>query len=275
MGTCKYCGQNAGLFHSKHDDCERIYYAGLAQIKQIINNCFITKTDFYLYDNEVKQIMQNSFISKSLLDNDLCSVFDEVVERYLEDGVIDVEEQKIIARFIQYSSISQAQLNQNRSLEKVLQSQVLQNILVGNPPSPRITINGDFPFLLAKNEDLVWLSRNITLYEQKVRKEYVGRSQGVSVRICKGVYYRIGGFKGKPIETSYMQCIGVGSVCLTTKHIYFSSQEKSLKIPYSKIISAESYSNGVGIQQEGANKRPVFFEGLNSWFTYNVIANMK
>ena len=118
-----------------------------------------------------------------------------------------------------------------------MQSKVLRDILSGNIPTPQITIAGDFPFLLNKSEHLVWLFRNITLYQQKIQREYVGRSRGVSVRVMKGVYYRTGGFKGHPVETTVMQKIGSGSVCLTDKHIYFASPEKSLKIPYSKILS--------------------------------------
>lgn len=205
----------------------------------------------------------------------MCSAFDEAIEGYLNDGVINSEEEKIVARFIQYSGLSQTTLNANKSLEKVLQSKVLQDILAGNVPAPRITIAGDFPFLLSKTEHLVWLFRNITLHQQKVQREYVGRSRGVSVRVMKGVYYRTGGFKGHPVETTVMQRVGTGSVCFTDKHIYFASPEKSLKIPYSKILSVESYSNGIGLQKDGANDKPIFLEGINSWFAYNVIANYK
>lgn len=91
----------------------------------------------------------------------------------------------------------------------------------------------------------------------------------------KGVYYRVGGFKGHPIETSFMQKIGVGSVCFTDKNIYFSSPEKSLKIPYSKIITVESYPNGIELQKGGVNDKPLFLEGIDSWFAYNVIASYK
>jgi hypothetical protein len=157
----------------------------------------------------------------------------------------------------------------------MLQSEVLLDILNGKKPNPKITIGGDFPFMLNKNENIVWLFRNITLHQQKVQREYVGRSRGISVRVMKGVYYRTGGFKGHPIETTIMQKIGTGSVCFTDKHIYFHSPEKSLKIPYSKILSVDSYSNGIGLQKDGANDKPIFLEGLNSWFAYNVIANFK
>lgn len=275
MGKCKYCGKDAGFFRSKHDECERKYNQGLLAIKQIVNQCFVSKQDFYLKDSEIKEIATESNIDITSLEHEFCAALDNAIEQYLDDGVIDTEEERTVARFVQYSGLSQNVLNAHHSLEKVVQSKVLQDILQGRTPASRITITGDFPFLLAKTEHLVWLFRNITLHQQKTRREYVGRTHGMSFRIMKGVYYRTGGFKGHPVETSFMQRIGVGSVCLTDKNLYFASPEKSLKIPYTKILSVESYSNGIGLQKDGANDKPIFLEGINSWFTYNVIANLK
>ena len=61
----------------------------------------------------------------------------------------------------------------------------------------------------------------------------------------------------------------------TDKNLYISSMLKSLKIPYGKIICIESYSNGISMQKEGVNSKPIFLEGVNSWFCYNVISNLK
>lgn len=275
MGKCKYCGQDAGFFHSKHEECEKKFNQGLASIKQIVSMCFTNKEDFYLKDREIKNIVESSYIDNTALQQVYCSAFDDAIDNYLNDGVIDTQENQTVARFMQFTGLPQAVLNANQSLEKVVQSKVLQEILQGVTPTPKLTINGDFPFLLGKEEHLVWLFRNITLHQQKIRKEYVGKTRGVSVRVMKGVYYRTGGFKGHPVETTIMQRIGMGSVCLTDKNLYFASPEKSLKIPYNKILSIESYSNGIGLQKDGANDKPMFLEGINSWFTYNVIANLK
>lgn len=275
MGKCKYCGQDAGFFHSKHEECEKKFNQGLASIKQIVSTCFTNKEDFYLKDREIKNIVESSHIDNTTLQQIYCSVFDDAIDNYLNDGVIDTQENQTVARFMQFTGLPQSVLNANQSLEKVVQSKVLQDILQGNVPAPNITINGDFPFLLGKGEHLIWLFRNITLHQQKVQREFVGRSRGMSFRVMKGVYYRTGGFKGHPVETTVMQRIGIGSVCLTDKNLYFASPEKSLKVLYTKILSIESYSNGIGIQKDGANDKPMFLEGINSWFTYNVIANLK
>lgn len=275
MGKCKYCGQSAGLFHTTHAECEQRHNNGVARIRDILGHCFRQKEDFYLHNNEIQRLRGEAFISDDSLRQLYCEALDIAIEQYLNDGIIDQPEERCVARFMQFTGLPQQELNANRSLEKVVQSKVLQELLNGQVPAPRITISGPFPFLLNKNEHLLWLFRDVTLMMQKVRREYVGRSRGVSVRVCRGVYYRTGGFKGHPVETSYMDTVGIGSVCLTDKNLYFHSPQKSLKIPFTKILSLDPYSNGLGVQKDGANDKPLFFQNLNSWFCYNVISNLK
>ncbi|MDE5958080.1 MAG: hypothetical protein K2G78_07240 [Muribaculaceae bacterium] len=275
MGKCKYCGQDAGFFRSQHAECEQSHQNGIARIMAILAGCFERKEDFYLHQNELQAICREAFVTDDICRQIYCRAFDAAIEQYLDDGIIDNDEERTVARFMQFTGLPQHLLNANKSLEKVVQSKVLQELLNGQVPTPRITISGSFPFLLSKNEHMLWLFRNVTLQMQKVRRETVGRTRGVSVRICKGVYYRTGGFRGHPIETTYMQRIGTGSVCLTDKNLYFHSPEKSLKIPFSKILSLDPYSNGLGVQKDGANDKPIFFQNLNSWFCYNVISNLK
>ena len=215
MGKCKYCGQDAGFFQNSYEACERKYKQGLAQISKICAGCFSSKEDFYLKDRDIKRIISDSYIDNASLEKEYLTLFDNTVNQYLNDGVIDNLEEKTLARFIQFSGLPQATLNTNKSLEKMLQSKVIQDILAGNKPAPRIQISGDFPFMLGKTESLVWLFRNITLHQLKVKKEYVGRTHGMSFRIMKGVYYRTGGFKGYPVETTIIQKMGTGSVCFT------------------------------------------------------------
>lgn len=275
MGKCKYCGKKAGLFHTKHEECEKKYKQGLLAISQIIKDCFIYHYDFQSKDNEIQQIINNSYIDKISVEKEYCSAFDNAIENYLNDGIINQDEETTIDDFIKYTGLSETILNTNKALDKIFQSKILQNILEGNIPT-NITPQSEYlPFILSKSEHFLWLFKDITLYQQTTIKKYVGKSSGISVRIMKGVYYKTSGFKGQPIETTIMKNLGNGDVCLTDKNIYFSSPEKSLKIPYSKIIKAESYSNGIEIQKDGLTSKPIFIENIDSWFVYNIIANLK
>lgn len=275
MGECQYCHKDAGWFKSKHSECEETYKSGLCQIESILKNSFNQREDFFLHKNEIDKIAKESFINKVNLDTLYIESLDKAVKNFLNDGIIDKYEEKIIARFIQFTQLPQATLNKTHALDKVVQSRIIEDILRGNPIKPAITVSGNFPFILSKNETLIWLYRNVILHEQKIKKEYIGRSNGLNIRIARGVYYRIGGFKGSPVETSYMKTIGTGCVCLTDKNLYFSAPEKSIKISYSHILSIESYSNGTLIQKDGRNNNCIFLEGVDSWFLHNVISNLK
>ena len=275
MGECRFCHKDAGFLKKEHDDCRRKFEDGCKAVSDSVIQCFITKTDFYTKANDINSALSKGLITGTDKDKLFISCLDKAVETYLQNNVIDDDEYKMIARFIQFTGMPQTAINANHSLDKVVQSQVLNEILNGRVPTQRFTIAGGLPFMLGKNESPVWIFRDITLHEQKTIRETVGRHNGFNIRVAKGVYYRTGGFKGTPVEKTSLQKVGVGMVCFTTKNIYFSSPEKSLKIPYEKIISVNTYSNGIDLQKDGVREKPIFLEGVDAWFCYNVIANLK
>lgn len=275
MGECRFCHKDAGFLKKEHDDCRRKYDDACRAVSDTINQCFLSKIDFYTKATDINTALTRGMVAGEDKDKLFVSCLDKAVEAYLQNNVIDDSEYKMIARFIQFSGMQQSAINVNHSLDKVVQSQVLNEILNGKVPTQRFSIAGGLPFMLGKDEAPVWIFRNVTLHEQKTIRQTVGRHRGFNIRVAKGVYYRTGGFKGTPVETTSMQKVGIGMVCLTTKNIYFSSPEKSLKIPYEKIISINTYSNGIDLQKDGAREKPMFLEGVDSWFCYNVIANLK
>ena len=153
-------------------------------------------------------------------------------------------------------------------------SSILRDLTEGKIPEQRIKIDGQLPFLFQKSESLIWVFTNVEFYEQRTRTEYRGGSQGVSVRVAKGVYYRTSSFKGRPVQISEMKYIGTGILALTTKHIYFGSPEKKIKIPINKLVSIEPYEDGIGLQKDGVTAKPQIFKNIDGWFAHNAISNL-
>lgn len=154
MGKCKYCGQDCGWFSSSHDICKQKYEQGVRDLTNLLHSCFNNKIDFYLKERDIKTIMANSYINNQFKEELFINVLDAVIESYLNDGIIDTEEKKTVARYIQFSGMSTATLNRNQAIERMLQAEVLCDILKGNKPNPKITISGDFPFMLNKTESM-------------------------------------------------------------------------------------------------------------------------
>ena len=111
----------------------------------------------------------------------------------------------------------------------------------------------------------------VSLYQEKVTKELVGRSHGVSFRIIKGVYYRVGGMKGHPVEHSSMVFQGSGSLYVTNKNLIFYSQMKSTKVPFNKIVGITPYSDGIEVHKDGANQKRMTMQGFDPWFIMNIL----
>ncbi len=133
----------------------------------------------------------------------------------------------------------------------------------------------DLPFVLTKNECVIWAYADVQVDEMVTHKEYVGRTSGASIRIAKGVYWRIGACKGIPIEKSAFKSLGDAIVAITSKNLFFTIRGMdSVKIPLSKIVSIYPYSNGVLVVQDGKRKSPLFFHvDDDSWFFANALKN--
>jgi hypothetical protein len=110
--------------------------------------------------------------------------------------------------------------------------------------------------------------------QDKTKRQYAGTSQGVSVRVMKGVYYRVGAFKGQAIDSVERIHVDTGWLVITTKNIYFAGPQKSSRIPYSKIVSFMPFSDGVGFIRDGANAKPEIFVTSDGWFSYNLVTNL-
>lgn len=280
MGNCKYCGKSAGLLRNKHAECEakyqqreRITQDGRQRIRLEILRTINSSDSYDKLEKTIAEIEQSSFIptnERSLL---LAQGWEDSVEKFLEDGILDTSEEKRLVEFKERFSLSQNELNQNGALTKITKAAVLRDILNGTIPQ-RLSIDGSIPINFQKDEQIIWAFSGSEYLEDKVRRQFVGRSQGVSFRVMKGVYYRVGEFKGQAIERTERVHIDTGWMVITNKNIYFAGSRKSTRIPYTKIVSFEPFSDGVGIMRDAATAKPQIFVTGDGWFTYNVVTNV-
>ena len=117
---------------------------------------------------------------------------------------------------------------------------------------------GSVPFKLLKNERLVYTFYGVQYMERRTKREVVGRSAGVSVRVMKGVSVRTGASKGTPIETDEWVARGFGTFGITNKHLYFSG-DRSFRIPFTKIVAVEQLDIGVEVTRDRASGHPEVF----------------
>ena len=273
MGKCTYCGNPAGFLKKHHKVCKEKYDNGLQKMLSLAQEAVVSGQGLQSLQGQLSDIAEGSFVEKDRVQETLINAWEHGVEVFLDDGVLTEEEEDKLDKYKEYFDFSQDDLDNNRAYTRVGQAAILREILEGKIPE-RINIEGDIPFNLQKSEVMVWLFQDVSYYEQKTRREFSGGHQGFSVRIAKGVYYRAGAFKGRPVETTETVLVDIGLLGFTNKHLYFSGDSKSFRIKYDKIVTFTPYEDGIGVQRDAATAKPQIFETGDGWFTYNLTTNL-
>lgn len=117
---------------------------------------------------------------------------------------------------------------------------LLNEIQQGNLPSVEIP-----NLVLQKGEDAHWAEPASLLEERVVRRSYQGGSHGFSIRIAKGVTYRVGAHRGHLVSETKVLPVSHGHLVITSKHVIFKGDRKSFKIPFRKLLEMEFFSDGI------------------------------
>ena len=197
-------------------------------------------------------------------------VLDKAADKFLRDGILTDKELRLIETYASLLGLSICDISvqyKSGPLLRVGQAVMLTKMRNGGIfPHIALTV----PVILGRGEHAIWIYDNVLMYKEKILREYIGGSRGISIRLFKGVSYRIGAFKGHPIEKTNMERVGVGTLVITNKHFFFHCVTTTIKIPYSKLVGVIPYSDGVEIHTEMKLKR-VAFQGFDSWLVMNVL----
>lgn len=191
------------------------------------------------------------------------------IDDFIDDGFVDERKEEYISRYMDSTGLTSAALNNNESYKRFVQSLVLMDVQ-NKGRSERVKVDS-VPVLMTKKESLLWIYQNVCGYEEKTGRRMQGGSRGVNIRLCKGVYYRVGNSRGHSVEYQYSASMGMGVVIITTRAIYFVSESCTMKILIPKIISMEPYSDGIKLYRDGVRSHPVTFVGLDPWFIMNLL----
>lgn len=273
MGDCRYCGKPAGLLRSVHKECQATHELGKSKITSFVKKAAHDASVVRLLKTAVEDIAKKHLIRSSDVPAMVIEGYESAVDSVFEDGVLTEEEESNLDEIQKHFGFGQNDLNKNGAFAKLVKGAVLRELLNGKIPE-KVNIKGNLPFNLQKDEKIVWVFQDVQYYEQKTRRHYEGGSQGVSIRVAKGLYFRTSGFRAHPVETTETVHVGTGIFAVTNKHLYFAGAAKSFRVPYKKIVSFEPYSDGIAIQRDATTAKPQSFITGDGWFTYNLVMNL-
>lgn len=239
----------------------------------LVGSAGITGGSLREMESSIRRIAESSFIDQKKLSSLIVAGWESAVEIAFQDDVLSHDEEKNLDALQNHFSIPQEQLNNNGAYEKLIKGVILREVLNGTVPE-KLNIEGNLPFNLQKSEKIVWLFQDVKYYEEKSRTRYVGGSQGVSIRVAKGIYYRTGGFKGERVQESETIHADTGLLGITNKHVYFAGPSKRFRIAFNKIVAFEPFSDGIGVQRDAQTAKPQTFVTGDGWFTYNLVTNL-
>lgn len=274
MGTCKYCGKPAGFLSSKHSECEQKNHSGRQQIVFYASQTLDGSLNIDTLVEKIEEVKKSCYIPPNDIKALLVYSWEKSVKQFLNDGLLDKGEDKRLIELQNRFNLSQDDLNRNGAYIKIGKASILRDVLNGELPQREVNIIGPLAPNLQKGEKVIFAFGSSSYSEDKTSQEYVGGSQGVSIRVLKGVYYRLGSFKGHTVKETKLVYIDTGTVTLTNKHIYFTGQQKSIRIRYTKIVTFQPFSDGIGIILDNAAAKRIVFRTGDGWFTYNLVTNL-
>ena len=269
---CTYCGERTGIFKSAHARCHKQSLDAKQRILDLMIDSFKKKEDFVKLKPKLEKIAHENFIDDLLLTKISAYVYKQIAEACIDQAKWSVEVEEILYKFQDAFSPDTQHLVLWGVPSKVRNAMIIHSLERGVIPYEDTADGISVGILFQRGEKPVYNHLGASLFQQVTRTHYRGGHAGFSFRVARGLYFRSGGFRGEPVSTTEMKEIDYGDVVITDKNFYFKSPAKSLRIPFTKIISLEPYSDGLGIQTDGARSQTMIMQGVNGWFMYNMIS---
>ena len=128
----------------------------------------------------------------------------------------------------------------------------------------------DCPIILKRAEEAVLVLPNITFKEPRAVHTSVGGYAGPTIRIAKGISFRLGGGTSRSVSHDEIKTIDKGTLTITNKRLIFTGSMKTLNYNLSKILSITDFKDGIGIQRDNKQKTEYFIDCDKTVLNYKV-----
>jgi hypothetical protein len=110
--------------------------------------------------------------------------------------------------------------------------------------------------LVLRKGELAYWQEPGTLYEEKVvSRRYEGGSRGVSIRLMRGVSFRVGAHQGQLVSDTANVAISTGSLVVTNQRLVFMGDSKSFETKFENLLDMEHFPDGVVYSERNKQKQ--------------------
>jgi hypothetical protein len=268
MGNCVYCGQPVGFLSRQHTDCRERHDQAATKIPEFFVKALRSPIEPTRFRAMTEQISRNNFVTDSEHRRLVFNGLQKMVSSAFADRMLTEEEEQRITAFCNTFDVAANELGDpEMRLAKV---QILRRLDEGKF-SEKVQVDG-LPINLERDETAIWLFNNVSYYTVRERTQYAGTSDGISIRLIRGIYYRVGALTGQPVKTENLAEDGHGVLLLTSRNAYFWSPKRVIKLPIKEIVSLYPHSDGIQIMRDVENSEPQIFKLDDPLFACDVIS---
>jgi hypothetical protein len=274
MGTCSFCGKNAGLFRREHSECRQRHDDAIARTPALFTRVLGDQVEPEVFRGLIRDLAASAHISEDEFHTLARRGFAEMTDAALDEGVLTQANESRIKHLASAFGVRADEFADDAG-QRLIMAAILRDLAAGKFVE-RVKLDGVLPINFEKGERIVWLFQGVRYYTTHTETEYVGSSVGVSVRLMKGVSVRSGSYRGHSIKTDSLSLESVGKLAIGTSNVYFMSEkalktQKAFKVPLKKIIGITAHADAVTILHDGASARPMIFTVDNPIFMTEAI----
>jgi hypothetical protein len=244
---CANCG-NKLPFLSSQIICKECHIANQSQIANIEQQIITAK------DITEKQIaFLNTFHTKQRKKY-ILDLYNNMYKAFEEDNELDEKEISVLKDIQDSFSLTNDEVKYDELIRPYIY--VLSIRQENALPTVKLEIANSSNPILKKDEVINFASEAKLKEMRSVSLGYKGGSQGVSIRICKGVRYRVGSHRGHVVRETQLVDTSYGVFIITNQRLLLhpAPGNKAVSIPLKKIISFQCYDNYVEVYKEGREK---------------------
>jgi len=177
--------------------------------------------------------------------------FEKTFENFSIDNSLSDEEFSDLEKFIIDFNLTESNIS---SFNDYLDLKFLNRLEKGQLPEAKTD-------LLLKKDEICHYQTFCSLVEERQDVRYVGGYSGVSLKIFKGVYYKIGATRGKRLVETSNEISDTGSLYITNKRVIFTGSEKNVTYKLENIVDLKLFDDAVSFVTENQDKMKYFTFG--------------
>lgn len=210
---------------------------------QAVNDGKLTKEEIDELDKKKVELS----LTKEDIKSMRAEIFAVAFSVAKEDNQVTEDEEKELKEIQKYLGLADDEIQTTK--KELARLRLLNEIQKGNLSNISV-VN----LVTQKGEMTYWAEPAILVEEKIIRRRYEGGSQGVSLRVMKGVSYHVGGHRGHIVSETGSVPVSDGELIITSKRVIFRGDGKAFAIKLDKILDVQIFTNGLHFSENNKSK---------------------